>query len=74
MFETITPAPPDPILGLTEAFNKDANPKKVNLGQGVYKDADGNTPVLRSVKTAEERLLRDEKTKDYLGIARLGGL
>lgn len=68
MFETITPAPPDPILGLTEAFNKDTNPNKVNLGQGVYKDADGNTPVLRSVKTAEARMLADEQTKDYLGI------
>ena len=71
MFETITPAPPDPILGLTEAFNKDANPNKVNLGQGVYKDADGNTPVLRSVKSAEARMLDNENTKDYLNIAGL---
>ncbi len=71
MFETITPAPPDPILGLTEAFNKDANPNKVNLGQGVYKDADGNTPVLHSVKSAEARMLDNEKTKDYLNIAGL---
>jgi aspartate/tyrosine/aromatic aminotransferase len=71
MFETITPAPPDPILGLTEAFNKDTNPNKVNLGQGVYKDAEGNTPVLRSVKRAETRMLADEETKDYLNIAGL---
>ncbi|MGL4650110.1 MAG: aromatic amino acid aminotransferase, partial [Caldilineaceae bacterium] len=64
MFEQISAAPPDPILGLTEAFKKDAHPNKVNLGQGVYKDASGQTPVLRSVKVAEERLLAGEKTKD----------
>ncbi len=68
MFETIVAAPPDPILGLTEAFRKDPNPKKVNLGVGVYKDARGQTPVLASVKEAEERLLRTEKTKNYLPI------
>ena len=68
MFETIVAAPPDPILGLTEAFRKDPNPKKVNLGVGVYKDARGQTPVLASVKTAEERLLRTENTKNYLPI------
>jgi aspartate/tyrosine/aromatic aminotransferase len=68
MFETIVAAPPDPILGLTEAFKKDKNPQKVNLGVGVYKDASGQTPVLRSVKTAEERMLRSEKTKNYLPI------
>jgi aspartate/tyrosine/aromatic aminotransferase len=68
MFEKFTPAPPDPILGLTEAFKKDPNPSKINLGQGVYKDATGNTPVLRSVKMAEERILQSENTKDYLAI------
>jgi aspartate/tyrosine/aromatic aminotransferase len=68
MFETITPAPPDAILGLTEAFRKDPNPKKINLGVGVYKDAAGRTPVLASVKTAEERLLRAEQSKSYLDI------
>jgi aspartate/tyrosine/aromatic aminotransferase len=68
MFEKFTPAPPDPILGLTEAFKKDNNPKKINLGQGVYKDASGQTPVLASVKRAEERILSGEKTKDYLPI------
>lgn len=68
MFETFTPAPPDAILGLTEAFKKDPNPKKVNLGVGVYKDAQGRTPVLASVKTAEERLLQNENTKNYLSI------
>lgn len=68
MFETFTPAPPDAILGLTEAFKKDPNPKKVNLGVGIYKDAQGRTPVLASVKRAEERILQSENTKNYLGI------
>ena len=46
MFETISMAPPDPILGLTEAFRKDSNPDKINLSVGVYKDSQGNTPLL----------------------------
>lgn len=68
MFHSLVAAPPDPILGLTEAFQKDPNPNKVNLGVGVYKDAHGRTPVLASVKRAEERLLRAEQTKNYLPI------
>jgi aspartate/tyrosine/aromatic aminotransferase len=68
MFEQFTPAPPDAILGLTEAFRKDPNPNKVNLGVGVYKDATGNTPILASVKEAEARLLQSEKSKSYLPI------
>lgn len=68
MFDSLTPAPPDAILGLTEAFKKDPNPRKVNLGVGVYKDAGGATPVLQSVKEAERRLLDGEKTKSYLPI------
>lgn len=68
MFETIQAAPPDAILGLTEAFKKDPNPRKVNLGVGVYKDASGNTPILQSVKQAEERILAGESSKSYLPI------
>ena len=68
MFETINPAPEDSILGLTVAFQKDSNPNKINLGVGVYKDGSGQTPVLSTVKEAEERLLRSEATKSYLPI------
>lgn len=68
MFETIQPSPPDPILGLTEAFLKDPNPNKVNLGVGVYKDESGQTGVFRCVKEAERMLLENETTKGYLGI------
>lgn len=68
MFETLTPAPPDAILGLTVAYNEDTNPNRINLGVGVYKDAGGNTPILKSVRAAEERLLLSERTKSYLPI------
>ena len=66
MFEQLEMAPPDPILGITEAFRKDPNPGKINLSIGVYCDAHGKTPVLHSVKQAEERILAGEKTKNYV--------
>ncbi len=69
MWQKIKAAPADPILGLTEAFNKDENPKKVNLGVGVYKDNQGQTPVLDCVKTAEKLLLEKETSKNYLPIS-----
>ncbi|MFQ5789039.1 MAG: aromatic amino acid transaminase [Acidobacteriota bacterium] len=68
MFETLPRDPPDPILGLTEAFQKDPNPEKLNLSAGVYQDAHGRTPIFESVKRAEERILRNESTKVYLDI------
>lgn len=68
IFSQITAAPADPILGLTEAFKADPRTDKVNLGVGIYKDEAGQTPVLKSVKLAEAKLLEEEKTKSYLGI------
>jgi aspartate/tyrosine/aromatic aminotransferase len=68
MFETLTKAPDDPILGLTAAFQRDPRPDRVNLSAGVYKDARGHTPVFRSVKLAEARLLEEETSKNYLPI------
>ncbi|WP_028779904.1 amino acid aminotransferase [Shewanella sp. 38A_GOM-205m] len=68
IFSQITAAPADPILGLTEAFKADPRTDKVNLGVGIYKDEGGQTPVLKSVKLAEAKLLEEEKTKSYLGI------
>ena len=44
MFESLTAAPPDAILGLNEAFKEDSAPQKINLGVGVFKDASGVTP------------------------------
>lgn len=63
MFENITAAPADPILGLTDLFRADDRPGKINLGIGVYKDETGKTPVLTSVKKAEQYLLENETTK-----------
>lgn len=68
MFETLRPAPPDAIFGITEAFAADSNPQKINLAVGVFKDAQGQTPVLACVKAAERRLVESETTKTYLGI------
>ena len=68
MFENITAAPADPILGLADLFRADDRPGKINLGIGVYKDETGKTPVLTSVKKAEQYLLENETTKNYLGI------
>ncbi len=68
MFKTLDRAPPDPILGLTEAFKRDSNPDKINLSAGVYKDNQGNAPVFDSVKLAEKRVLARQTTKSYLPI------
>ena len=54
MFSQLKPLPTDPILGLMAAFKADTNDKKIDLGVGVYKDEQGQTPVLKAVKKAEE--------------------
>jgi aromatic-amino-acid transaminase len=67
-FSEIPLAPPDPILGLTEAFQADKNPQKVNLGVGVYQDGTGKVPVLKVVREAEKRWYEKEDSKSYLPI------
>src|SRR5262245_29549304 len=61
-------APRDPILGVTEAFNADPNPKKVNLGVGVYYDDNGRVPVLECVRRAERAMLENSLPRSYLPI------
>jgi aspartate/tyrosine/aromatic aminotransferase len=68
MFDDVPQAPADPILGLTEAFKKDPNPDKINLGVGVFTDASGKTPLLESAKIAEKRLAASAQTRVYLPI------
>jgi aspartate aminotransferase len=68
MFERLSAAPPDPIFGLSEAFRADPRPGKINLGIGVYRDDEGRTPVLASVKEAEARILAEQTTMSYLAI------
>jgi aspartate aminotransferase len=68
MFDHLPTAPADPILGLSQAFRADPRSHKIDLTVGVYKDESGATPILKSVKEAEKRLLELETTKGYLAI------
>jgi aromatic-amino-acid transaminase len=61
-------APRDPILGVTEAYNTDTNPRKVNLGVGVYYDDNGKIPLLECVRRAERQLLENAPPRGYLPI------
>ena len=61
-------APRDPILGVTEAFNADPNPNKVNLGVGMYYDDNGKIPLLECVRRAERQMLEDSPPRGYLPI------
>jgi aromatic-amino-acid transaminase len=69
MLENLSPQPADKILALVSAFRADPRTDKVDLGVGVYRDASGNTPVMRAVKEAERRILADQSTKAYTGLA-----
>ncbi|MFJ7312461.1 amino acid aminotransferase [Pseudomonas sp. NPDC098747] len=66
-FDAIGRVPGDPILGLMEAYAQDTNPRKFDLGVGVYKDAQGLTPIPEAVKIAEARLVKSQDTKTYIG-------
>lgn len=66
-FGAIGRVPGDPILGLMEAYAKDSNPNKFDLGVGVFKDAQGLTPIPAAVKQAEQRLLEQQASKSYVG-------
>lgn len=69
MFQSIERRPPDPILGLSAAYKNDPNPNKIDLGVGVYKDENGNTPIMSAVKKAEQRLWKQEDSKSYIAQA-----
>ena len=68
MFEHLTDQPADKILELMQLFRDDPRAEKVDLGVGVYKDAEGRTPVMRAVKAAEKRLWDTETTKSYVAL------
>lgn len=69
MLENLQPQPADKILALMTAFKEDPRSQKLDLGVGVYKEATGLTPIMRSVKEAEKRLWEMEDTKSYTGLA-----
>ncbi len=68
LFSAIDMAPRDPILGITEAFNADTNPGKINLGVGVYYDDNGKVPLLECVQKAEAKLVEQKTPRTYLPI------
>ena len=68
LFSAVEMAPRDPILGLNEQFNADTNPKKVNLGVGVYFDDNGKLPLLQCVQAAEQKMMAKPTARGYLPI------
>jgi aspartate aminotransferase len=66
MFSELPKAPDDPILGLAQLFDRDTDPARVDLGIGVYKDEQGQVPILRTVKQAESWLVGHQESKSYL--------
>ncbi|WP_424832077.1 aromatic amino acid transaminase [Ruegeria sp.] len=69
MFENLKPQPADKILALMQMYREDPRDQKIDLGVGVYKNADGVTPVMRAVKAAEKRILEEQESKAYTGLA-----
>lgn len=67
MFEYLVPRAPDAIMALMQQCKADPNPDKIDLGVGVYKDASGETTILKAVKQAEKKLWAAETTKSYVG-------
>lgn len=65
MFAEIKPSTPDPIMSLMEAYLQDRNPRKVNLGIGLYYDERGKVPLMRAVEQAERRLLAQQQPHGY---------
>ncbi len=65
LFKDLKEAAKDPILGLSEEFNNDSNPNKVNLAVGVYQDDNGKTSTFESVLEAEKILLDMDLSKSY---------
>ncbi|MDO4936281.1 MAG: amino acid aminotransferase [Sutterellaceae bacterium] len=73
LFTGLTPAPADPILGVTEKFRADPRPEKVNLGVGVYLTEEGKTPLMGVVKEAEAALAEAGEPHVYIPISGLPG-
>ncbi|MBC7986525.1 MAG: aromatic amino acid transaminase [Sphingomonadaceae bacterium] len=68
MFENAAAQPIDQIIAISRAYAADKRYDKVDLGIGVYKDSGGETPIMRAVKRAEERLVAEQRTKTYVGV------
>ena len=68
MLSNLQKQPEDKILGLMKKYREDPRPQKIDLGVGVYKDAEGKTPIFRAIKAAEKKLWEAEDTKSYVGL------
>ncbi len=69
MLTNLKEQPKDKILGLMAMYRDDPRPTKVDLGVGVYKNAEGVTPVMRAVKAAERKIIEEQTSKAYTGLA-----
>ncbi len=69
MFENLEAAPADAILGLITEHKNDPRAEKIDLGVGVFRTAEGETPVLDVVKQAEQRIVDTQESKAYIGTA-----
>ncbi|MEX0350980.1 MAG: aromatic amino acid transaminase [Paracoccaceae bacterium] len=69
MFENLKPQPADKILALMQMYREDPRDQKIDLGVGVYKNAEGITPVMRAVKAAEQKIWEEQQSKAYTGLA-----
>jgi aromatic-amino-acid transaminase len=67
MIEDLAVKPADPLLKIIKMFREDPRRDKIDLGVGVYRDENGNTPVMKAVKEAERRLAAEQPTKTYVG-------
>ena len=67
MLHSLQPQSPDALLALIKLYAEDDRPDKIDLGVGVYRTDDGDTPVFSAIKEAEERLVREQDSKSYLG-------
>jgi len=65
----LPPVTSDSLLKLIALADADPRPEKIDVGVGVFRDAVGNTPILKVMKEAEQRLVDTQVTKAYLGSA-----
>lgn len=69
MLTNLKPLPADKILALMQEYKADPRDTKIDLGVGVYKDATGNTPIMRAIKAAEQKVWEEQTSKSYVGLA-----
>ena len=68
MFELLKNQPSDKIMELMALYSEDSRSNKLDLGVGVYKDANGVTPIMKAIKESERSLLENQVSKSYVGL------